>query len=70
MRKKLHDGARYIRVFYGFNQWIAYLHHQAQAGADSLDTIATHLVGDVKDCARDEMAGRTGEMDSEMSGKG
>jgi hypothetical protein len=24
----------------------------------------------VKDCARDEMAGRTGEMDSEMSGKG
>ena len=28
----------------------------------------TSLVGDAKDCAHDEMAGRTGETDSEMSG--
>jgi hypothetical protein len=38
------------------------------AGVDSLDTAATRLVGDVKDRARDEMEGRTGETDSEMSG--
>ena len=65
MRKKLHDGARVRPSILWFQSTDCLF---ASPGADSFDTIATHLVGDVKDRARDEMAGRTGETDSEMSG--
>ena len=69
MCKKLHDHAWHATclMYMFFNTLLIFVTRQ-NAGVDSLDMANTHLVGDAKDHVHDELEGRTGETDSEMSG--